>query len=293
MHAQRDSISFIGLGSKSAAPLFYSYLKLHPQIVTPSKAVNFFSDIKKFTEGIDWYEGHFPRPELGQIKGELAGSYLKSTQAASLIARTYSTAKLMAIIENPLVSVRVAYVEALRSRAISPKISLTLFLKQNPEVLREACYGKQLVHYFSYYSTNDLLVILASDVRDEPLKVMKNAFTYLGVDPVFVPLPIVHLVPIEVEDPLKRPGIIKRTIIGIKNIFKNAYVSFMRRFRTPVIATETASVTARNMPLSPELEKYLKDYYRQDVKVLSRILSRNLSVEWEMDPEVPEAPKNA
>lgn len=283
MHAQRNKISFIGLGSKSAAPLLYSYLRAHPQICTANKSINFFSDTKKFAEGVSWYEMSFPECEEGSVTGELSETYLQSTQAASLIARTYSTARLFAVIENPLVSVRVAYIDALRSKLISSKISLPLFLKQYPEVLRNACYGRQLVQYFSFYSINDLMVIAASDVRNEPLGVLKNLYKHIGVDDKFVPIPLLHLVPPEEIDPKKRPGIIRRTIKKIFGLFKGFYVFIVRRFKTPVIATETIAIAARRMPLDPELEKYLKSYYREDVDVLSKLLHRNFNIEWEIE----------
>jgi hypothetical protein len=46
------------------------------------------------------------------------------------------------------------------------------------------------------------------------------------------------------------------------------------------IKTETASELARRLPLTPELEAKLKDYFRKDVSELSALLHRNLTVEW-------------
>ena len=103
---------------------------------------------------MNWYESQFGKCETGNVYGELSGYYLQSAQAASLIARTYPNAKLLAVVENPLISVKVACVEAKRGRLISPKISLALFLKQHPEVLQSARYGQQLTQYFELLFTN-------------------------------------------------------------------------------------------------------------------------------------------
>ena len=280
MRAQRKFVSFFGLGSVFAAPLFYLYLKAHPQICVPENDIDFFSQPKLYAQGVDWYESQFGKCQTGLIYGELSGYYLQNAQAASLIARTYPNAKLLAVVENPLVSVRVAYIEAKRAQLISPKISLALFLKQHPEVLLSARYGQQLIQYFGYYSPTDLLVVTAGDVRDNPLAIIKTAYSYLGVADNFVPSELIHLVPEEEVEPNKRPGIIKRSFKALKQIILKKYHSIINFFHPKIVEIETAGVAARAMPLSPELENYLKDYYRSDIAILSRLLHRDLGVEW-------------
>ncbi|HMO77662.1 MAG TPA: hypothetical protein PKA42_01260 [Candidatus Paceibacterota bacterium] len=282
MRAQRKFVSFFGLGSIFAAPLFYSYLKAHPQICVPQEELDFFCQPKLYAQGIEWYEGQFGKCETGFIYGELSGYYLQNAQAASLIARTYPNAKLLAVIENPLVSVKVAYIEAKRAGLISSKISLALFLKQYPEVLSSARYGQQLVHYFGYYSPTDLLVVTAGDVREDPLSVIKTAYAYLGVSDDFVPGELKHLFPEEEIDPKKRPGFIKRGLKAIKQSVTNKYHAILQHFHPKIVPIETASIAARAMTLTPELESYLKDYFRSDVTVLSRLMHRDLNAEWEI-----------
>lgn len=283
MKAQRKLISFIGLGSGTATPLLYSYVKAHPKICAPDKETDFFSDTKAYSQGIDWYEGLYKDCGSEFIYGDLAQNYLKTAQVVSLITRTYPSAKLFAVIENPLVSVRVAFIEACRKRTVSPDISLAMFLKENPEILRSALYGRQLVQYFSFYSQTDLLVVTASDVRDNTLTVLAKVYEHIGVDAKFIPLVIKHLVPEDEE--VRRPGIIKRTRKALRKMIVATYHGIIKKINPPKIPLETLSEVARQLPLSPELEKYLKNYYRQDVALLSNLLHRNLSVEWEMEKE--------
>jgi len=280
MCAQRKFVSFFGLGSFFAAPLFYSYLKAHPQICVPKNEIDFFGQTKLYVQGIDWYESQFGKGVTGKVYGELSGYYLQNAQAASLIARTYPNAKLLAVVENPLVSVKVAYIEAKRDRLISPKISLALFLKQHPEVLQSARYGQQLIQYFGYYSPTDFLVVTAGDVRADPLTIIKTAYAYLGVSDDFVPAELKHLVPEEEIDPKKRPGLIKRSFKALKQHISSKYQSVKNYFHPKIVPIETASVAARAMVISPELETYLHDYYQSDVALLSRLLHRDLGAEW-------------
>ena len=280
MHPQNKLVSFFGLGSPTAAKLLYSYIKEHPNSYVPAGETNFFSDIKKFALGLAWYEDHFSNAAKTQICGELTYNYLSSSQTAALIARTYPSARLLAVIENPLVSVRVEYVEARRARRISPTTTLAAFLKDNPEVLLRARYGRQLVHYFSYYSHNDFLVLLAKDIREESLKTVAATYEHLGLTTEFVPLSLRHLVPEEEEDPKKRPWFLKRWIKALYKVGKRQMTKLMQRLNPPKVELETAAMLALKIPLSPELEAFLHDYFKEDVTKLSGLLHRNLLVEW-------------
>lgn len=284
MKAQRRFVSFFGLGSVFAAPLFYSYLREHPQICVPENEIDFFSQPKLYTKGLDWYESQFGKCEAGIVYGELSGYYLKNAGAASLIARAYPNAKLFAVVENPVVSVKVAYIEAMRDKLIPTKMTLAAFIKQYPEVLRAALYGQQLVQYYSYYSPNDLWVVTAADVREDPLGITKKAYDYLGVDNTYAPQTLRHLIVEEEPDPKKRPGLIKRTIKWLRSTVVASYRKIINRLLpTKEIPVETASQAARAMVIAPELETYLHNYYKADVAVLSRLLHRNLASEWGMD----------
>jgi hypothetical protein len=283
MRAQRKLVSFIGLGSAHAAPLLYSYLRAHPEVCVLEQESSFFSDTKIFSRGVDWYESLFDKFR-GQkcLYGELTGSYLQSAQAASLIARTYSSAKLIAVIENPLISVRVSYIEALRTRTISNQISLAMYLKQNPDVLTNAKYGRQLAQYFSYYSITDLLVLVASDIGSDPLSQLKLLFKHLNIEANFVPVALKHLIVEDEDVQVKKPGIIKKNFKIIKNVIRKTYHAILNKINPVSIPVETAAVLARQMKISPELESYLKAYYKHDVELLSSLLNRNVAAEWEI-----------
>jgi len=280
MALQRKLVSFIGIGAGNTTSFLYSYISFHPEVCVLKHQTNFFNDINVYKQGIAWYESNFSNCAENKKYGELASTYLESAQAPALIARTYSTAKLLAVIDNPIVKVKVAYVEAIQAKKISPDIPLSMFIKQNPEVLTRYRFGRQLTQYFTYYSQNDLLVILGSEVDEDPLKVIAQVYEHLDIDKTFVPLILRHLVPIEEEDPKHRPGIIKKTFRFIYHSPKKAYNFILKKLKPVKILPDTSLIIANKIQLSPELETYLKDYYRPDIKVLSSLLHRDLNEEW-------------
>jgi hypothetical protein len=282
MPVRNTLVSFFGIGSHTAAPLLYSYIAEHPQVCLPSEPTHFFSDTKVFARGVAWYESQFVPRRLRTVCGELAHVYLHTTQTAGLIARTYPNARLLAVIENPLISIRVEYIEAVRTGKISRELSLAEFLKQNPEVLLRARYGRQLVQYFSFYSPNDLLVFTAADIRADVLKAVRDTYKHLGLDATFVPPTLRHLV-VEEVDEKKKPGFIKRGMSALKTLIRTAYSHLVQKIKPKKVATETAADLARKIPLTPELEVELREYFKTDVAQLSALLHRNLSVEWEFE----------
>ena len=258
----------------------YEYIAEHPAACIPKQQTHFFSDATLFAKGVAWYESLFQVKKKRTICGELAFNYLRSGQAAQLIARTYPNAKLLAVIEDPLVCVRMEYILAGEMGGLSKNVSLAQFIKQTPEVLLRAKFGRQLVPYFSYYSTKDLLVLVAQNIAADPLLVIKEVYEHCGLDTAFVPLSLRHLVVVEEDDGKKRPGIIKRTYKKIKHLIKFCTTKIAQTLFPPTVPKETILERAKHVPLSPELESYLKDYYREDVQALSALLHRDFNVEW-------------
>jgi len=280
MRPERKKISFIGLGTGSLALPLYKHISEHPEVCLPKAPLNFFSDVKVYAQGLDWYESNFVKLDEGQKVGELAFYYLENLQGAGLIARTYPSAKLFAVIENPLVAVKMAYLEARRFGRIELDCSIEQFIEQRPQVLQKYLFGKQLAQYLSYYSLKDLLVVTSFDVLSTPVEMIASVFEHIGVKSNFVPPALIHLIPEEEEDPKHRPGIIKRTFRFFAKIIKGTYKKILVKIKPVEVSPDAIILKAQGMLLSPELENYLKDYYRRDVTILSSLLHRNLVDEW-------------
>lgn len=279
MRAQRKFISFIGLGSSGVSTALYSYIQNHSQVGLPKKETNFFSQTKVYSKGMEWYESLFPQDEIKTVRGELSNNYLANSQSAILIARTYPNAKLLAVVANPLLLVRIAYIEALRAREISPKTSLAAYIKQSPEVLSKGLQGAYLAQYYSYYATTDLLVLTNTEINEAPLAAIKKAYNHIGADPAFVPKSLTHLVVVD-EDTVKKKGIIKRFFSAIKAMIKGAYLKVAYTISPPVLPEESLLSEAKRVKLSPELKAYLIKYYSEDAELLSRLLSENMLFKW-------------
>lgn len=281
MRAERTTISFFGLGAKGVSALLFSYLKAHPQVCTPAKEIGFFNQARLYARGLDWYE-----EQIGATNqknkyrfGELSTTYLESAQVPALIARAYPDAKLVAIIDNPLNALRIEYIEARQGRRIAPSVSPTQFIKQNPNLLVRYCFGRHLTQYFSYYAHTNLLVMLADEVVATPLPAVTTMYQHLDLDLSFVPL---SLRVEEEDDETKKPGWLTRSFRALKKKIKNTINQIRHSLEKPAQPVDIVRQTALRVPMSPELTKFLKDYYQKDVKILSNLLHRDLNAEWDI-----------
>jgi len=280
MRNRKKHVSFIGLGVGNLAVPLYRYVREHPDLYIPKRPLNFFSDVETYARGLDWYEKNFALKKGNQKCGELNYSYLLNLQGPKLIAEAYPEAKLFAVIENPIIAFKLSYLEAVENEEIDTRCSPAQFIKMYPEVLGRCCFGRQLTQYLSYYSSLDLLVIFASEVDKNPLTVTKSVYRFLEVSDDFVPLVLSHLEEEEEED-IQKLGLIKRLKRFIIKNTKIKYKNWQREKQTTEPLDFILEQT-KKVELSPELEVFLKDYFRKDVEILSALLHRDLSGEWGM-----------
>ena len=96
---------FLGIGAqKSATSWISKCLNEHPDIcVALSKETHFFSDDKRFSQGIEHYKLYFTNCCNKNIhKGEYSTTYLFSKFAPQRICNMYPDVKLIVSLRNPV-----------------------------------------------------------------------------------------------------------------------------------------------------------------------------------------------
>jgi Sulfotransferase domain len=99
--AARPLPDFLILGAqKAGTTALYAYLRWHPRITGPAyKEVSFFD--RHYVHGERWYRAHMPLGR-GRIVGEASPSYLFHPLAPERVARMLPTARLIALLRNPV-----------------------------------------------------------------------------------------------------------------------------------------------------------------------------------------------
>ncbi|MEZ4103689.1 MAG: hypothetical protein R3B60_00155 [Candidatus Paceibacterota bacterium] len=276
MIKKRELLSFIGIGTGSFSEKIYNYIRVHPEVSVPEEAIDFFCNHEKYTKGVDWYEGFFQKDE-DKKQGELSNHYLQNYDSAELIAKTYPDANLIAVIDNPILALKLEYIRS-KDRKKRDNYTFEQFISVNKNLLKNFLYGQQLVSFFSFYSSINLKVIILSDLNDRPLEELKSVYEHIGVDSGFVPADLKHLM-IDDEADSGHKGLIKRMTSYIKEKIKTL-LNFLNDKLKPKKITLSDIDKANRLIISKELEVELKEYYKQDIKVISNLLHRDFAEEW-------------
>ena len=276
-------VDFIGLGAQKAGTSWlYTCLYEHPGVYAPVKEIHFFSR-DRFKKGIDWYMAQFAKKPAGTIAGEFSTSYLNHPEVPARIAKHCPNAKLIAVLRNPVERAYSEYRNAIKAGEIPKKITFREYLEYRPEALERGLYFKQLSRYYEYFSRVQLHVAIYEDSKKDPLEFVKAVYTFLEIDPEFVPKMLKQYVNItrtprfvfidrvihKVAETLRKIGLHK-LVFWVK---KSGVTDAVRSVNTEHKATEELSEADRAV---------LQKYYAKDVHRLSELLNRDLATEWEI-----------
>ena len=214
--------SFLVLGAQRAgtSTLFF-HLRQHPEISGPRgaeksvdwpKELHFFDE--KFGKGVDWYRAFFPleasrslarRRGRDRIAGEATPNYLFHPQAPPRAAEVLPSARLIALLRDPVERAyshyqlmhrtgreNLTFVDALAAEAErlagERDAMQTVPDFRGPHHRHHAyvargLYAEQLERWLDHFSREQLLVIRAEDFRDRPAEIFAQTLAFLGVQP--------------------------------------------------------------------------------------------------------------
>lgn len=173
--------------SKCGTTSLHYYLGLHPQIqMSREKEIRFFSLDVEWRKGVEWYSRHFSARH--PVRGESTPGYSAFPVIPGVPARMHGlipNAKLIYLVRDPverLVSVRVnQYADRVSDGGFAEAFS---FSDTDPELCR-CKYFMQITQYLRYFPASAIKVIPSKDLFSKRREVLRDLFTFLGVDPDF------------------------------------------------------------------------------------------------------------
>lgn len=184
---QNSKVGFIGIGSqKSATSWLHHMLSKHPEIsASDPKELNFFT--ANYDRGELWYEGHFSSSPPGSIRGECSPTYFFSHAAPSRAFSYNPSLKLIAILRDPVARAFSNHLHEIRKRHIPETCSFEDGMAANPAYVEQSRYKANLMRWLAYFDRESLLILIAEDIRDDPLTAFKAVCNHLGVSADAVP----------------------------------------------------------------------------------------------------------
>lgn len=293
--------NFLLIGAaKAGTSSVFSYLGQHPDVfISPAKEPNYFalagqrvgyagpgdSIINQASiTTFDAYQALFGAARSETAIGEASTLYLYAPTAAPAIRRDRPDMRLIAILRDPTERAYSSYLH-MRRDGREPHDSFEAALEEeevrvrgNWEHLwhysRLGFYHAQLQRYYELFPPERIAVWLYDDLEAEPWRVLREVFTFLGVDPSFEPdMSVRHKV-------AGTPR--SRTLHGVLTRPNPAKALAKRLLPTGVRARLYGTLMQRNVVahrerLLPETRRKLESLYRTDVERLALLLGRDLS----------------
>jgi hypothetical protein len=291
--------NFLVIGAaKSGTTSLHYYLQQHPDVFLPALKENYFfafedqdvhhdgpgdrsSDRVTITR-LEDYCALFSDANDEAALGEVCDGYLVVPGSAERIRRHVPDAKLIAILRQPVEGAYSMH-RYLRRDGREPVADFEEAFRLGPERVKAnwryfwnyrglGCYATLLEPYFALFDRQQIRVFLYEDLRGDPARVMRDTFTFIGVDPAFQPDVSRRHNPSGVPRSQMLHRLIKRPSRA-KSVYRTLVPDALHRRIAPRL--ETANL--KRDGLSPDLRKKLTSEYRDEILKLQDLIERDLS----------------
>ncbi|MFZ5424774.1 MAG: sulfotransferase domain-containing protein [Patescibacteria group bacterium] len=290
-------IDFIGIGTpKCGTEWLWACLKEHPEIgFSKHKEVNFFlSPSKGWTNIVyenkrikSWekYAQEFSHAK-SKTKGEFSIHYIFDSKAQKKLKKAFPNIKVIVTIRDPVSFLHSMYwymkysniyhlIPNSFEEALKTKIKDDFYHPSKPK------WAKLIKQLYSLFGQENVHVILQDDIRDNPEKVVKGAFKFLGVDKNFKPKFLHQRV--NPTRQIRSPVLMRLVYLVVNTAYKTGFSPVINRIintSNPIktIYKKIAHTNKKYPKMNKKLENKLREYYLEDIEELEKILKRDLSL---------------
>jgi hypothetical protein len=298
MKASNRPIDFIGIGAmKAATSWLFGCLCEHPKICGPCrKELHFFDRDYEYRKGLAYYLSYFDTCRPDCLLGEFTPRYMVHPQTAQRIYTSFPETKIIACLRNPVERTYSHYTYGVQQKGL-----LSLYptfadaIEKDRGLLARSFYYDQLVRYYERFPKEHIHIIIYEDLMQDPLRVVQQVFSFLGVDSGVCPVGI-----------YKKTNVTGARIVGTKYSRLNTLLLKMRRHIRPgsavdhladrigmkeclrtLLKNNRCRVNAVNdviMKIDPITEceqSRLRSIYSRDARQLEQLIGRDLSL-WKL-----------
>lgn len=201
--AMKDIDFFVIGAQKAGTTSVHKYLATHEDIyVPPEKEVPFFSEDQAYLGGINnYFDKYFGSAKHGAHLGTVTPQYMMSPDVPCRIRKTYSDAKLIAILRDPIERAYSHYHMAVRVHgeirtfqdAVAEQIDESSLATKRCNPIRQKDfvvfgeYGRILTDFYRYFPKEQILVLYMDELITNPQVFMDKVFNFIGVKKLDVP----------------------------------------------------------------------------------------------------------
>jgi hypothetical protein len=303
---------FVVGAQKAGTTSLYHYLDQHPEVyMSPAKEPFFFNheidssgrllkqefgrrslSRKPRFANIEEYRALFDGVHNEKAIGEASPLYIYAPGTAARIKRYVPKARIVALLRNPADRAYSAFLYAARI-GVEPLTDFAQALQEEEQRIHDnwhyvyryrdrGFYFGQLNAYFEEFGSENVGVWLYEDLKENPQRVSRSVYRFLGVDDSFVPDTSTKYNPASVP----KSGLSRALIKGMnvvlplaKKIGPSASVRIQDNWTYKVRQLVNKQIlTEEPQPLDPKLRAELIEGYREDISRLQGLTGRDLSV---------------
>ncbi len=300
---------FIIGAQKAGTTSLYYYLSQHPEIyMSPVKEPHFFAyqgekpqfrgpadqNIvdKQFTTDAASYRDLFRGVSSEKAVGEASAIYIYSPVAPLRMRSQVPDAKIIAILRNPVDRAYSSFLHLVKEGR-EPETDFAQALQMEESRIRDGWialwhykqagfYHRQLQRYFEVFERDQIRVYLYEDLQQKPAELLKDAFSFLGVDSSFVPdisarYNVTGILP-DNKALYALHTFLMRPPRFVKAALKPLLPQQMRERALDIALDGLRKQAFVKAPeVSPNVRRELIDLYREDVLELQGLIRRDLS----------------
>lgn len=202
MTVPNPRMDFLVIGAqKCATSWIYYCLRDHPDLRLPQKKleVEYLGGPLYEERGADWYFGLVGERQDDTRLGDVSVEYLWDENAAPVVGKLLPGVKLIAILRQPIDRAMSAYYWYVRKArlpddGVAAGLEASLAAVQGSdrsdpayELVARGLYAPQLQRYLDHVGRDQLLVLTYDEIARDPAAVMKEVYSFIGVDDTHVP----------------------------------------------------------------------------------------------------------
>jgi hypothetical protein len=257
-------------------PMYFNNFKTENSYIVKGRKGNKISSLKEYYELFDNAENEI-------ALGEASPAYIYNKKCATLIHEHLSEVKIIAILRQPVKRAYSNYLHAKRADR-EPINSFIDAINSEEERIEKnwsplyhykekGLYFKQLSRYYKAFKKEQIKVILFEDIIDDPQKITKEVFEFLGVDSSFT------------ADTSKKANVSGKPkgVAGwiVMKLRKNNLIPNIEFSK--YLPEFIVSYILKNIYSKPEkidnktIKSLTKKYYKEDINQLEKLIARDLS----------------
>lgn len=272
----------IGAG-KCGTTSLHDYINQHPQVyLCPKKETFFFTDQQAREKNRKWgsvttledYLALFDNAPESCILGEISTVYYAHAESAKLIHDAIPDVKIIAILRDPsdraFSSYQMFIVNGHETRSFQEIIAA------RTQHITMGFYYQELVPFYERFDSKNIKILLFDDLVKNPQTFLHNLFSFVGVDPDFLP---------DMSKRGREGGLPKRLwlhqLLTQQNIVRSVITSVVKLIVPLEQRQMMREKLVRNNLSKEKMERNYRDQlieiYRDDIHKLQDLIGQDLS----------------